>query len=45
MAAYVRRTTFEARVMASQIGRLFGGENHPKREDAKSVLGMIGIDW
>lgn len=42
--AYVRRKRFEARLIAAEVGRLFGGkEKQQERISSDEMLHMMGV--
>ena len=44
LLAYVRRKRFEARLIAAEVGRLFGGKDKQKdRISADDMLDLMGI--
>jgi hypothetical protein len=45
LLAYVRRKRFEARLIASEVGRLFGGrEKQSERVSPDELLKMMGVE-
>jgi hypothetical protein len=45
LAAYVLRKRFEARLIAQEVGRLFGGggEKTPERISSDEMLRLMGV--
>lgn len=43
-AAWVRRKQFEARLIAVEVGKLFGGGGKEERMQGHELLAMAGID-
>jgi hypothetical protein len=41
--AYVRRKRFEARMIAAEVGKLFGGEQQQERVSSDEMLRMMGV--
>lgn len=45
LTAYVRRKRFEARLIAAEVGRLFGGkEKQQERVSSDDLLRMMGVE-
>lgn len=44
VGAWVRRKQFEARLIAVEVGRLFGGGGKEARMQGHELLAMAGID-
>ena len=45
LISYVRRKRFEARLIAAEVGRLFGGkETNADRVSSDDLLRMMGVD-
>lgn len=46
LTAYVRRKRFEARLIAAEVGRLFGGRERQQQERISSdeLLRMMGVE-
>lgn len=47
LTAYVRRKRFEARLIAAEVGRLFGGKEKQQQQERVSsddLLRMMGVE-
>ena len=43
LGAYVRRKQFEARLIALEVGKLFGSSTEPERVSEEQILSLMGI--